>query len=167
MPALLALIPTKDWLYGGLIILLIVFGIHEHHKILAEGIAEQKTADDKATAVLVAASAKQTAELQAKATMAEQAYDKEHQAILDQPSVGSVRLCVNSHPSGSIVRQASGSKPGDASAGATASTVQSVSSGDSSSGTGAAGPDIGNLLGLLAQRADQVSAELREDQARE
>ena len=39
MPALLALIPTKDWLCGGLIILLIVFGIHEHHKILPDGSA--------------------------------------------------------------------------------------------------------------------------------
>ena len=167
MSALLALIPIKDWLYGGAIALLIIFGLHYHHKVLAEGIAEQKAADDKASAALVQQTAKQTAELQAKATMAEQAYEKELQSIDNQPSAGSVRLCVNSHPGGSIVRQASGSKPGDASAGATASSVQSVSSRDSSSGGSTAGPDIGQMLSALAAAADRDSATLREFQARE
>ena len=165
MPALLALIPTKDWLYGGLIILLIVFGIHEHHKILAEGIAEQKAADDKATAVLVAASAKQTAELQAKATMAEQAYDKEVNSLTSLP-VPSVRLCIYPHASSGVVSQAGALKPGAQSAGTAAGNIQSVPSGNPGSGSGAAGPDIGGMLSILSLRADEVSAALREFQSR-
>ena len=165
MPALLALIPTKDWLYGGLIILLIVFGIHEHHKILAEGIAEQKAADDKATAVLVAASAKQTAELQAKATMAEQAYDKEVNSLTSLP-VPSVRLCIYPHAGSSIVPQAGALKSGAQSAGTAAGNIQSVPSGNPGSGGGAAGPDIGGMLSILSLRADEVSAALREFQSR-
>ena len=165
MPALLALIPMKDWLYGGLIILLIVFGIHEHHKILAEGIAEKKAADDKATAVLVAASAKQTAELQAKATMAEQAYDKEVNSLTSLP-VPSVRLCIYPHAGSSIVPQAGALKPGAQSAGTAAGNIQSVPSGNPGSGSGAAGPDIGGMLSILSLRAVEVSAALREFQSR-
>ena len=165
MPALLALIPTKDWLYGGLIILLIVFGIHEHHKILAEGIAEQKAADDKATAVLVAASAKQTAELQAKATMAEQAYDKEVNSLTSLP-VPSVWLCVYPHAGSCVVSQAGAIKSGAQSAGTAAGNIQSVPSGNPGSGSGAAGPDIGGMLSALARAADRSDAALREFQSR-
>ena len=167
MSALLALIPIKDWLYGGAIALLIIFGLHYHHKVLAEGIAAQKAADDKASAALIQQTAKQTAELQAKATMAEQAYDKEHQAILDQPSLPAVRLCGNPHPRSTIVSATGATQQGNAVPGASSGAVQQVPSGNSSGGAGDAGPDIGNLLSLLAQRADETSAELREFQARE
>ena len=167
MSALLALIPTKDWVYGILIIGLILLGLHEKTKFIAEGIAEQKAADDKATAVLVATTAKQTADLQARATMAEQAYDKEHQAILDQPSLPAVRLCGNPHPRSTIVSATGATQQGNAVPGASSGAVQQVPSGNSSGGAGDAGPDIGNLLSLLAQRADETSAELREFQARE
>ena len=165
MPALLALIPSKDWLYGGAVILLILVGLHEHHKILAEGIAEQKAADDKATAVLVAASAKQTAELQAKATMAEQAYDKEVNSLTSLP-VPSVRLCIYPHASSGVVSQAGALKSGAQGAGAAAGNIQSMPSGDSGSGPGISGPDIGQLLSALSLRADEVSAALREFQSR-
>lgn len=167
MPALLALIPTKDWLYGALIVGLIIFGVHEHHKILAEGIAEQKAADDKAQAVLVANTAKQTAELQAKATMAEQAYDKEVQAIANQPPVGAVRLCLDSHRSGVVVPKAGAQNAGDVAPGAAAPGVQQVPSGDSSGGAGDAGVDIGPLLAALAAAADREVAVEREFQSRE
>ena len=165
MPALLTLISTKDWLYGGLIVLLIVLGIHEHHKILAEGIAEQKAADDKATAVLVAASAKQTAELQAKATMAEQAYDKEVNSLTSLP-VPSVRLCIYPHAGSGVVSQAGALKSGAQGAGAAAGNIQSVPSGNPGSGSGAAGPDIGQLLSALSAAADRESAVVREFQSR-
>lgn len=165
MPALLALIPTKDKVYALLILGLIIFGFHLHHKILAEGIAEQKAADDKQTATLVAQTAKQTAELQAKATMAEQAYDKEHQAILDQPPLQSVRLCGNPHPRSTVVSTGSTAKQGNETAGTGTGDLQSVSQGDSGMGE-TAGPDISDLLSLLAQRADDYSAELREFQDR-
>ena len=165
MPALLALIPSKDWLYGGAVILLILVGLHEHHKILAEGIAEQKAADDKATAVLVAASAKQTAELQAKATMAEQAYDKEVNSLTSLP-VPSVRLCIYPHAGSGVLSQAGTLKPGAQSTGAPTGNIQSVPSGNPGSGSGAAGPDIGGMLSILSLRADEVSAALREFQSR-
>jgi hypothetical protein len=166
VPALLALIPTKDWLYGGLIILLIVFGIHEHHKILAEGIAQQKAADDKATAALVQQTAKQTAELQAKATMAEQAYDKEVKSIADQPSVGAVRLCGNSHVSSAVVPKTGAAAAGAKSTGAAAGNIQPVSAGNTSGGTGDEGVDIGPLLSALAAAADREVAVDREFQSR-
>ena len=165
MGALLALIPSKDWLYGGCIVLLIIFGIHEHNKILAEGIAEQKAADAKATAALIHQTAAQTAELQAKATMAEQAYDKEISALNDVP-VPSVRLCVYPHSSGTVVPQAGSAQPGAQSASTAAGDIQPVPSGDSGSGSGAAGRDIGGMLSALARAADRSDAALREFQSR-
>ena len=165
MSALLALIPSKDWFYGILIIALILLGVHVHNKLLAEGIAEQKAADDKAQAVLVATTAKQTADLQARATMAEQAYDKEVNSLSSQP-VPSVRLCVYPHPSGSVLSQTSAAQPGASSASAIAGGVQQVPSGNSSSGGGIAPPDIGGLLSAFAAAADRESAVVREFQSR-
>jgi hypothetical protein len=167
MGALLALVPFKDWLYGGLLVAAAIFCIHEHHKIVAEGVAEQKAADDKASAALVQQTAKQTAELQAKATMAEQAYDKELQSIANQPSVGAVRLCVNSHNSGSGLPKAGTTNGGNAAPGAASGNVQPVSPGDSSGGAEDEGVDIGPLLSALAAAADREVAVTREFQARE
>jgi hypothetical protein len=169
MPALLALIPAKDWLWAAVFAAALIFGVHEHHKILAEGIAEQKAADDKATAALVAATEKQTAELQAKATQAEQAYDKQQADLANYRSsnpVQPVRLCLDTHSGGSGVPKGSATVAGNASAGTAPGNVLPLPAGDSSGGAGASGPDIGNLLELLSARADQVSAELAEYQAR-
>lgn len=41
MPALLALIPLKDWLYAGLIAFLIIFGVVQYHDIEAKGAAHE------------------------------------------------------------------------------------------------------------------------------
>lgn len=165
MGALLALIPSRDWLWAAALVALGLLGLHVHHKLLAEGIAEQQVADNKEKATLVAQTAKQTAELQAKATMAEQAYDKEHQAILDQPSLPAVRLCGNSHPRGTVVPAGSTAQQGNAAAGAAPGDLQSVSPGSNSVGD-EQNPDISDLLSLLAQHADDLSAELREYQDR-
>jgi hypothetical protein len=164
MPALLALIPAKDWFYGALIVGLLIFGVHLHHKILAEGIAKQQAADAQASAVLVKQTAAQTAELQAKATMAEQAYDKEIGTVINLPAP-SVRLCVYPHPGGSVVPQAGAAVGGNAGAGTAAGNLQPLPAG-SDSGGATAGPDIGNLLSILSLRADEVSATLREFQSR-
>lgn len=159
MGALLALIPTKDWLYGTAIAALLVFGVYERHHLIAEGqqheIAALKLSSDR----LQKETAKQTAELQARATMAEQAYEKEVNS-LSNLSVPVVRLCPN-NPGSSIVSAASAAKPGTQSAGAGTGIVQPVSSGNS------VGRDIGGLLSILAARADETSAELREYQNRE
>lgn len=166
MTAIFGLIFSKDGFYGALIVGLIIFGLHEKAKFIAEGIAEQKAADDKATAVLVANTAKQTADLQARATMAEQAYDKEVNSLNSLPAP-SVRLCVYPHPSGSVVSQAGAAQSGTPNASTASGMVQSVPSGNSSSGGGVAGPDIGGLLSALALAADRESAVVREFQSRE
>jgi hypothetical protein len=160
MPALLALIPGKDWLYGGIIVALLAgfgwFTVHERHAGAAHEVAALKASSDK----LQAQTAVQTAELKAKATMAEQAYDKEVHS-LDALPTPIVRLCINSgsHP---IVPAGGGAKSGNASAGTSAAGIQQVPSGNSS----VAGPDIGGMLTAFADRADEVSATLREFQSR-
>ena len=165
MPALLALIPGKDWLYGGAIVLLLLVGLHYHNKLLAEGIAEQKAADTQAAVILEKQTADKTAELQARATMAEQAYDKEVNSLSSVP-VPVVRLCVYPHSGGSVVSQAGSAQPGAQSASAAAGNIQPMPSGNSGSGSGAAGRDIGPLLGALARAADRSDAALREYQSR-
>src|SRR5271170_7102522 len=129
-------------------ILLGAFGIYTFHER-----AIGKTAELTA---LKASSDKLTAELKAKASMAEQAYDKEHAANVNLPAVQPVRLCLNANSGPSP----SAKKPGNASASALAASVQPVPSGNT------AGPDIGPILSALAAKADEVSATLREYQAR-
>jgi hypothetical protein len=160
MGALLALIPTKDLVYGALIVMLIAAGIYERHHLIAEGQQHELAALKLSSDRLEKQTAAQTANLQAKATMAEQAYDKEQLLIANQP-IDSVRLCVNPH-SRIIVSPAGSAQPGNAGASAAPGSVQQVPAGDSS----VAGPDIGGMLDALAKSADQVSATLREFQSR-
>jgi hypothetical protein len=163
------MIAIKDYIYAGLIVALIAGGVWYHHKVLDEGIAEQVAKDTTASNALKAETAKQTADLEARAVTAEQAYDKEradNQNYIDSHPVQPVRLCLSTAPGRSVVPQAGAIKPGNASSGAGPQSVQSVPTGDSSGGGGTAGPDISNLLSLLAAKADTVSAELREFQSR-
>ena len=51
MGALLALIPTKDAIYGALILCIVLFGVYEVHHLKAEGAAHE-------VAALAASSAK-------------------------------------------------------------------------------------------------------------
>jgi hypothetical protein len=164
------LIPTKDWLYVGAIVAFLIGGVYAHHHILAEGIAEQRAADAKATARITQATEQKTAELQARAAMAEKAYDKEqadNAAYRSSHPPEPVRLCLTGHPSSSVVPEAGAKVSGNADPGASASDLQPMPSGDPSGGAGRAGPDIASLLSALGARADQVSAELREYQADE
>jgi hypothetical protein len=160
MGALLALIPGKDLAYGAIIVaLLAAFGaytIHERHI----GAAHETAALKASSAKLQAETDKKTADLQARANMAEQAYEKEHLLTVNQP-VPVVRVCHNAN-SGSVVSNAGPAKPGNEGAGPAAGSVQPMPSGDSS----VAGPDIGGMLSALAQRADEISATLREFQTR-
>ena len=165
----LALITTKDWVYGGLIVAILAGGMWYHHKLITEGVAEQKTADTIASDKLQAEAAKETADLQTKATMAEQSYEKEAAANADYRSIHPdqpVRLCISTITRGGIVSSIGSAHSGNESTGAAAANVPKVPDGNSSSGAGTAGPDIGGLLGLLAVKADDVSAELREFQSR-
>lgn len=160
MGALLAMIPGKDIFYGALIVGLIACGIYERNHLIAEGEQHEAAALKASSDRLQKKADQETAELQARATMAEQAYDKERALTANQP-VPVVRLCV---AAGSRigVPKAGAAVPGDAATGPAAGSVQQVPSGD----TGIAGPDIGGMLNALAASADQVSATLREFQSR-
>ena len=162
-------VPLKDWIYCGLIVLLILGGFWYHHKILAEGIAKQQIADDRASAILTAQTIKRTTELQIRATTAEQAYDKEiadGQAYRDSIKQRPIRLCLDSHPSGGLVPQAGATLPGNVDPRTGAQHIPDLPPGDSSDRAGTADSTIAALLLLLADRGDQVSAELREFQSR-
>jgi hypothetical protein len=166
MPALLALIPTKDWVYGGLIVAILIGGTWYHHKLITEGVEKQKAADAIERKNLEADTAKLTAQLQARATTAEQAYDKEHNANLEFKPTNPVRLCIATNGSGKILPKTGGTNPGNESTGAATANVPEVPSGNTSGGSGTAGPDISGMLSILATRADDVSAVLREFQSR-
>jgi hypothetical protein len=139
------------------------------HHLIAEGVAQQKGADAIELQNLKVENDKKSADLQARATTAENARDKEVQdnanfrsSHPDQP----VRLCLATNQGSGTVPKATGQNPGNATAGSASANVPTVHAGDSSGGPGAAGPDIGSLLGLLAEKADDVSSTLREFQSR-
>jgi hypothetical protein len=158
---LLALIPAKDWLYGAVIVALLAgFGwytVHERNLGAAHEVAALKTSSDK----LLAQTAKQTADLQARATMAERTYDKEHALITTQP-LDSVRLCKPTNRY-ILVPKAGAVVAGNASPGAATPGIQQMPAGNYS----VPGPDIGGMLDALGAAADSVSATLREFQGRE
>ena len=163
MGALLALIPGKDMIYAAIIlILLVAFGmytVHERHAGAAHEMAALQASSDR----LQKQTAAQTAELKARAVMAEQAYDKEHLLVVNQP-IDSVRLCLNSNR-GKILPATGTVVAGNAAPGAGPGSVLQVPAGDSGGGQ-RLGPDIGPMLDALAAAADNVSATLREFQTR-
>jgi hypothetical protein len=59
MGALLELIPLKDWLYAGLLIIVIAFSVHEYREIEAKGAAKEAAAV-QAVSSAVQAQAKKT-----------------------------------------------------------------------------------------------------------
>ena len=156
MGALLALVPSRDWFYGALIVALGITLVYERH----EGKVHELAAIQASSQKLIAQTAAQTAELKAKATMAEQAYDKEVNSLGNVPPIN-VRVCRYAG-SGAVVPSSGAAQPGATPTSAGASPLQSLPAGDPSS----AGPDIGGMLGALAASADQVSATLREFQSR-
>ncbi len=61
MGALFALIPTKDLIYGALVVLLIAFGVYERHHLIAEGEQHELAALKLSSSRLQAAAQKQVA----------------------------------------------------------------------------------------------------------
>jgi hypothetical protein len=148
-----------QWVLELIVILIVALGVFwVLHSRFEAGIAAQKQADSVAAAA-------QLQEAENRAHTAELSYAKEHQANLDfmrDHPIGDVRLCVTT-----VAKlPASPSHAGNAKAGAPAADVQTVPGGDSGGGPRAAGPNIGDLLSLLADRADDVSGVLREYQSR-
>jgi hypothetical protein len=162
MAALLALIPSRDWFYGAAIVALLMALSYERH----EGAAHETAALAASTAKLQAETSKQTAELQARAQMAEQAYDKERAAAAALPPIQPVRLCINAG-GGSVVPKAGAAKPGAADTSTAAGNLQPVPTGNPASGVGGTGPDISKMLSAFAVSADEINARLREYQKRE
>jgi hypothetical protein len=165
---LASLIPIKDYLWAGLVVaLLISFGVytvHERHAGAAHELAALKASTDK----LKAETAKQTAALQAKATMAEQAYEKEQLQNANYQRtnpIQPVRLCLDSG-SRAVVPKAGAANVGNAGASTAANVLQPVPAGNTGSGPGRSGPDISSMLAALGAAADDVSANLREYQSR-
>lgn len=147
----------------GLVVIALMF---YHHHVVNVGVAEQQAADDKASAKLVADAKAKSDVLESKAQTAEHSHDQELadlRAYQLAHASSAVRLC-DAHGSGQGVPQA-GIKI-DSAAGSAAVSVQPVSPGDSGSGQGAAGVDIGPMLSALAASADTVSADDREAQSR-
>lgn len=135
------------------------FAAYEHHKIYTEGV----TAEHAKT---VAQDTKDTAKLTARATTAETQYaqDESDLAVYRASTpVEPVQLRILTAGSGV---QAAAAQPGSCSAPSAPGGVLEVSSGNSGSGPGAAGPDIGGLLEALAARADQVTDQARDLQTR-
>lgn len=163
---LFKLLGWKDVFYGALgFALVTAFGVYTFHE-RSIGQAHELAAVAKATAKLEADTAKQTAELKAKAQMEHDTYEKEILALSNQPAVEPVRLCV-SGGRGSIVPATGAAHPGNAATSAGAGAVQPVPSGDNQGGQPGVGPDIAGMLGALALAADRTSATLREFQGRE
>jgi hypothetical protein len=160
MFAILGLIPVKDWCYIAAISALLAGGVYLHHEIYESGVKAEVAKVEKQAA-------KETAALQVKATAAEHSHDAEIadlQAYRTAHPEQSVQLCLNT---AAPVRPEISAESGASGAGSAASGIQQVPARDSGSGQGRAGPDIGGMLELLAARADQVSAQVREFQARE
>jgi hypothetical protein len=159
-----------QWVLELIVIAAVAGGIwYWQHHLIGEGVTKQRTADAIATQKLQEDTDKQTAELQARATTAEQAYDREradHQTYIDSHPPQPVRLCIATPVGSALVSQASTAHSGNESTGAAPANLHDLPSGNSSGGASAAGPDISGLLGLLADRADQISAQLREFQTR-
>ena len=168
--ALLGWTKFPQWLLELIAIAAVAGGIwYWQHARFEQGIATQQAADAAQRQQLEADTIKKTAELQTKATLAEQAYDKERNdnaAYIGGHPIQPVRLCIAADNSRPIVPAAGASHSGNESPRSGAAAIQPLPSGDSGGGSRAAAPDIGNLLELLAARADDVSASLREFQNR-
>lgn len=140
-----------------------------HHHIYTAGIAAQQHADAVASAKAIGEARAQTIAAQNAANAAEEAYRDEItrvQADSAQHPIGPVRLCIDAHIGRAGVPEAGPAITGNAAAGAPAGSVPGVPAGDPGVRPGA-GNDISGLLGAWAQKADSLSATIREFQSRQ
>ncbi len=139
-----------------------------HHHVYVEGIHAQQVADQRASAKLVAKARAETKAAEATAQAAHDAYLNEvahEQVLAARHPLPAVRLCLDAYAGGPSVPEAGAAHPGNANASSAAGGVSQVP-GSNHPVRARPGPDISGLLELLAARADQVSAVLREYQAR-
>src|ERR1700761_4448292 len=151
--------------YAALVLVIFFGGVYLEHKLSDARYEALELKDAKAAAQAQAKADAEQAELISKANTAEANYETEHNALLAyaaaNPLTG-VRLCIPSTAkvpaTGSVIPGAKGPDP-------TPGAVLQVPSGDSGIRQ-EPGPDIGNLLGILADKADELSAKAREQQQR-
>lgn len=170
MLALLSWTKLPQWALELIFVLIVAFGVwYALHARYEAGIRAQQVADAIERTKLESETAEKTAALRVAANEAQLAYEKEHQANLDYRQLnptGPVRLCIASTASGGVMPETRAAHPGNAAPGASAPNVHPMPPGNIVPGAGPAGPDISELLGFLSSRADDVSAVLREYQAR-
>ena len=158
----LKLIPLKDYVYGAAIVLLCVGFLSFIRHERAVGASRILQADTLALTKAQAAADIQTAKLAKQADEASHAHDKELADLryyrVTHPI--HVRVCHDTHGSVPGLPATGSANGSNAGAGPASGDVQPVLTGDNG------GEDIGPLLDLLANRADQVSAQLREFQKR-
>jgi hypothetical protein len=158
----LAMIPFKDWIYGGVIVALLAgFGwytVHERNLGAAHEVAALQASSEK----IQQETDKKTTALKTRADMAERSYEKEHLSVSSLPPMQPVRVCNFQTNRDRVVPKATSANAGNDVVRAAPTGLQQVSAGN----TIVAGPDIGGMLDALAASADQVSATLREFQGR-
>jgi hypothetical protein len=154
--------------YGVLVLALFFGGVYLEHRLAAARYTKLELGYAEAEAKAQAMATQETAKLQAKATQAQNDYENEHNALLAYVAanpVEPVRLCIASSRR-PTVPGATGAVPGAQSGVAAPGDVLAVSPGDSGV-RDEQGPDVSELLGLLALRADETAAIARESQSLE
>lgn len=149
--------------------LLLVVAMYTHHVIFTSGINHQKAIDAAALIKLRETVATETVALQLKANQAEIASNVEIQALRDYRNahpLGPVRLC-HANDSSPGMSQTGAANPKHADASPPPAGLQPVPGGNSGPGPWNQDVDISGLLSAIAARADALSDQLREFQARE
>ena len=139
-----------------------------HHHVYVEGIHAQQVADQRASAKVIAQARAETKAALATAQTAHDAYLNEvthEQVLAARHPLPPVRLCLDAYRGGFSLPEAGPAHAGNAGASTTTGGVPALP-GANHPVRARRGPDISGLLELLAGRADQVSAVLREYQAR-
>lgn len=135
------------------------------HKEIQKGVRVQQLADDKALRALQVQANAEAAKLATRAQQAETAYAKErddNQSYqLLHPLIGASELCHNAYGGSSHLPTAPTVIPGNAGAGPSPQPLPQVPRSDPG-----ISQDRLRLLQALGSRADRVSAQLREFQAR-
>jgi hypothetical protein len=150
MSALLALLPAKDWIYGGVIVaLLIGFGaytVHERRVGAAKVVAaDTKLADEQKAHV---------ADVQATAAKTSAAVEAQYESDVDTLST----------PAPRVVCIAPGRRAVPQAAGGSGSAIQGAQSGVPASGSGGDDSiDIGPPLTLAGHRSDSQVKALQQD----
>lgn len=165
---------VPQWLQDLLIILLVILIVaggtwyygHVHYEA---GVAAQIAKDTAERTQIIADNDKKTAELQARATTAEKAYDDERNQTANFNAANPlepIRLCNTTAVGTGHLSNPGSPLRGAKSASPAAAGIQQMPTGNSSLRDESGGRDISGLLEALAESADAVSASLREFQNR-